>query len=360
MIELDGSQKSGSGTIVRDAVSLAALTGRKLHLKNIRARRDKPGLRPQHLKGVEACRQLCRGELSGAEVGSKEIWFKPGPSIQGGHFNFDIGTAGSATMLASILLPLALFAEKPSSYNLTGGLFQDYAPSAYHLKYVLLPLLQAMGAELELKITRPGYVPRGGGVLALKVKPLKDKLKPVIHQEQGNIIGVRGIALSSLLQKRKVSERMAEECRKKLQAKGYHAHLEQVYDQKESPAFEEVSFQAGAALAIWARTDQGGVIGSDMAGAPRRAAEYIGRNVARYLIEDLKTGASVDRHQADQLIPFCALAEGTSEYIIPRLSEHLEARLWLVEEILGAKSEVKNNRLTIEGTGFLRGGEKWA
>ncbi len=360
MIELDGSQKSGSGTIVRDAVSLAALTGRELHLKNIRAKREKPGLRPQHLKGVEACRQLCRGELSGAEAGSKEIWFKPGPSIQGGRFNFDIGTAGSATMLASILLPLALFAEKPSSYNLTGGLFQDYAPSAYHLKYVLLPLLQAMGAEVELEIIRPGYVPRGGGVLALKARPLKDKLKPVIHQEQGNIIEVKGIALSSLLQKRKVSERMAEECRKKLQAKGYRAHLEQVYDHKESPAFKEASLQAGAALAIWARTDQGGAIGSDMAGAPRRAAEYIGRNVARYLIEDLKTGASVDRHLADQLIPFCALAGGTSEYIIPLLSEHVEARLWLVEEILSAKSEVKNNCLAIEGSGYLRGGEKWA
>lgn len=54
MIEIDGSQKSGSGTIVRDAVLFSVLVGKNLHLKNIRAQRDRPGLRAQHLKGLEA------------------------------------------------------------------------------------------------------------------------------------------------------------------------------------------------------------------------------------------------------------------------------------------------------------------
>ena len=49
MIHIDGGQKSGSGTIVRFAVGLATLLGEELHLTNIRAKREKPGLRPQHL-----------------------------------------------------------------------------------------------------------------------------------------------------------------------------------------------------------------------------------------------------------------------------------------------------------------------
>ena len=123
MIEINGSQKSGSGTIVRDAVSLATLTGQELHLINIRARRDKPGLRLQHLNGIETCSQICQGKLEGAKVGAMEIRFKPGERIDRGNFNFDIGTAGSATMLASILLPVAFFIKGVSAYRITGGLF---------------------------------------------------------------------------------------------------------------------------------------------------------------------------------------------------------------------------------------------
>ena len=55
MIEVDGSERSGSGTIVRLAVSLCTILGRDLHLTNIRARSDKRGLRPQHRQVVAAC-----------------------------------------------------------------------------------------------------------------------------------------------------------------------------------------------------------------------------------------------------------------------------------------------------------------
>jgi len=354
MIEIDGSQKSGSGTIVRDAVSLSALTGRELSLKNIRAKRDKPGLRPQHLKGVQACGEICQGKLAGAKVGSREIRFKPGDRISGGNFNFDIGTAGSTTVLASILLPISLFAERASTYRITGGLFQDFAPSAYHLKYVLFPVLKETGVDADLEIVQPGYVPRGRGVIGIRIRPQREKLRPIILLEQGKIAEMNGIALSSLLKERRVSEKMAKECQKELKAKGYDPKIEIVYDVKEDPAFHRVSIQAGASLAVWAKTDTGCLIGSDMAGEPRRTAEFIGKQVATNLIEDLESRATVDRHLANQLIPFCALADGVSEYLIPRMTEHVETRLWLVEEILGAKTEVKNNRVIIKGVGYWR------
>jgi len=354
MIQIDGSEKSGSGTIVRDGVSLSALISQELYLRNIRAKRDKPGLRAQHLKGVQACAELCQGKLEGAKVGSREIRFWPGKKIIGGNFNWDIGTAGSTTMLASIILPLALFSQKPSTYRITGGLFQDFAPSAFHLKYVLFPILKEMGADLDLEIIQPGYVPRGGGVIEIKARPLKDRLKPLTLIDQGKITEVRGIALSSLLKERKVSERMTRECQKGLKAKKINPKIEVIYDTKDNPAYQKVSFQAGASLAIWARTNTGCLIGSDMAGELRRPAEFIGKQVAKNLIEDLETGATVDRHLADQLIPFCALAEGQSQYLISRMTEHVETRLWLVEKILGAKTEVRDNLIRIEGISYRR------
>ena len=91
-----------------------------------------------------------------------------------------------------------------------------------------------------------------------------------------------------------------------------------------------------------------------MAGALRRTAEFIGKRTARNLIEDLDTGATVDRYVADQLIPFASLCEGWTAYRIPRMSDHIEARLWLVEELLGAKTEVKGNLVRIRGIGYTK------
>jgi len=354
MLEIDGSQKSGSGTIVRDAVPFSALVGKELYIKNIRAKRDKPGLRAQHLKGIEASAQICQGQFDGAKIGSREIRFNPGEVIRGGEFNWSIGTAGSTTMLALSVIPLALFADGPSTYNITGGLFQDFAPSVYHLKYVLLPILKGMGVNIDLEIIQPGYVPQGNGQIKVKVIPLKDRLKPLISVAQGTIAEIKGIALSSLLKERKVSARMARECQSKLNAKGYDSKIEIVYDSEEYPCYQRASIQAGATLAIWAHTDTGCLIGSDMAGALGRTSEFIGKQVAKNLIEDLVSGATADRHLADQLIPFTALAEGWSAYLIPKMTEHIEARLWLVEKILGAQTEVKNNLVRIKGIGYGR------
>ena len=354
MIEIDGGRKSGSGTIVRDAVSLAALTGQELHITNIRTKRDKPGLRSQHLKGAEACNQICQGSIENAEVGSKEIRFWPGDTLYGGNYYFDIGTAGSTALLISILLPIAIFSGSASTFRITGGLFQDFAPSAYYLKHVLFPILNRMGIEAELKIAQPGYYPKGHGSIQLQTRPLSKSLRPFTLLEQGRVSKIEGFALSSLLEERKVSERMAQACQSSMKEKGCKPVIRVVYDSRQSPAFDKVSIQAGACLAIWATTGRKCLLGSDMAGAPRRSAEFIGEQVAGNLVEDLRTGATVDRYLADQLIPFCALADGTSEYLIPRVTQHVETRLWLVEKMLGAKTRVKNNRVLIKGIGYQK------
>ncbi|MBI2907366.1 MAG: RNA 3'-phosphate cyclase [Chloroflexi bacterium] len=338
---LDGGAKSGSGTIVRCAVALCSLLRQKLHIVNIRARRQKPGLQHQHLKAVQACAQMCGGKLSGASLGSREITYEPGERIAGGRYEWDIGTAGSTTMLAMATIPLACFASGETTLRITGGLFQDFAPSAHHMEHVLLPLLERMGVRAQLTIVRPGYVPRGGGVIEIVVRPVSE-LRPIVLLERGGVLRVRGIALSSHLREAKVSERMAETCRKALTAKGYAADIDSVYD--------DASLQPGASLAVWAETEGGCLLGADRAGARGRTSEAIGRTVAAALMEDIASGATVDRHVADQLILYSALARGISQYVIPNMTEHVETNLWLVEQF-GAKTEVDEKRVRVEGIG---------
>lgn len=343
MIEIDGREKSGSGTIVRLAVSLCAILGEELYLRNIREGRDKPGLRPQHKQVVIACADLCGGRVENAEVGSREIVFRPGKYVKGGSYEWDVGTAGSATMLAMTLVLVGCFAKRPSVFTISGGLFQDFAPSAYHLQRVLLPLLRRMGPDVQLDVKKPGYVPKGKGIIVVRVKPSEVGLRPFVLTEQGRVNSVRGIALSSHLAEQEVSDRMAQECSTRLGETGYEADIEAVY--------ETSAAQKGAVLAVWAETDRGSIVGADRAGKLGRRSEEIGRYVAAHLLEDLQAGATVDRFVADQLIPFCAVATGTSEYVIPCVTEHVETNLWLVEQILGAKTSLSGQCLQIHGVG---------
>jgi RNA 3'-terminal phosphate cyclase (ATP) len=343
MIEIDGSMYSGSGTVLRYAVALAALIGEPLRIACIRARREKPGLRPQHLQAARACAAFCSGQLAGDEVGSREIVFQPGRTLKGGAFRFDIGTAGSATMLAFTLVPLALFAKTPSRFSLTGGLFQDFAPSAFFLRDVLFPHLECMGARTRLEIGRPGYVPKGGGQLVLEVDPVQSGLAPLERLVQGKTRRVRGSALASHLADEKVGDRMAARCRELL-AGDVSAEIEVFQDSS--------ALQKGAALFLRAETTTGCILGADQAGKPGRRSEAIAESVVSSLREDLAMGATVDRHMADQLILFAALAGGETRYRIPAMTEHVESNLWLVKTMLGARTALEGDVVAIGGIGL--------
>jgi RNA 3'-terminal phosphate cyclase (ATP) len=345
VIEIDGSTKSGSGTILRHAVVFSSLLGEGLHITNIRAKRDKPGLRPQHLASVKACAQLCNARVDGAKVNSTELIYQPGGRIKGGHYQFEIGSAGSTTLLAQTLLPLAIFADGESTLRISGGLFQDFAPSAHHMQHILLPALGKIGIKGRLKVIRPGYTPRGGGVIEVSMSPAESALSPLRLMKQGRVKRVCGVALSSHLEERMVSQRMAEECNRGLSEKGYSATIELLYD--------ETALSPGASLALWAETDTGCLLGSDQAGRKGRSSEEIGRRVARNLLDDLETSATVDRYLADQLVIYAALAGEITEYVVPQVSEHVDTNLWLVTRF-GAKVSLEDNNLRVEGIGYTR------
>jgi len=345
MIEIDGAQQSGSGTIVRYAVAFSALSGQSLRLRNARAKREQPGLRPQHRASVMACAELCEAKTEGLAIGTREFTFIPGPRIRGGSFVWDIGTAGSATMLALSILPLTCFADAPLHARITGGVFQDFAPSPYHMQHVLAPLLERAGVRMMLRVVRAGYVPRGAGVIELHVTPMRRPLHPLSLLTQGRLGSVSGIAFASHLEGRRVSERMARTCEEHLGQSGISAAIERVND--------TAALHAGASLAVWGESSSGCLMGADRAGALGRSSEAIGHFVADALLTDSAKGATVDRYMADQLILFAALAEGVSSYLIPFQTDHIASNLWLAGQF-GARSSLQGQQLMIEGIGLCR------
>lgn len=170
MIEINGSEGEGGGQIVRSSLALAAVTGRAIRLTSIRGRRSKPGLLRQHLAAVRAITQICQGHTTGDELGSKELTMHPGP-VLGGDFQFEVGSAGSAVLVAQTILPALMVAEHPSTVTIGGGTHAAWAPPLDFFERCYLPLLAQMGARVSVRLDAYGFYPAGGGRIVMHVEP---------------------------------------------------------------------------------------------------------------------------------------------------------------------------------------------
>jgi RNA 3'-terminal phosphate cyclase (ATP) len=192
-VHLDGAMGEGGGQILRTALSLSVLTQRPFRITRIRANRRRPGLRPQHVTAVRAAAAISAARVRAAEVGTQELTFEPS-GLEGGTYVFDVGTAGSATLVAqTILLPL-LTADAPSTVTVEGGTHNPHAPTFEFLAHAYLPCLRRMGATVSARLERPGFYPAGGGRLHLTVEPA-DTLRPLTLLERGAERSRRAIAL---------------------------------------------------------------------------------------------------------------------------------------------------------------------
>ena len=131
-IEIDGSIGEGGGQ-VRSCLTLSLLTAQAFSIKNIRSRRPKPGLMPQHLGAVEASAAVGMARTQGAHLGSQSLLFEP-RRVRPGRFEFDIGTAGSTSLVLQTVLPALSFSEAPSFVTVKGGTHVPWSPCFHYLE----------------------------------------------------------------------------------------------------------------------------------------------------------------------------------------------------------------------------------
>jgi RNA 3'-phosphate cyclase len=342
MIEIDGSQKSGSGTILRLSIALAAITKQPLHITNIRQNRPQPGLKPQHLEAVLTAGKLCNAKIQGAKLGSRELCFTP-QEIEGGDIEALIETAGSIPMLLLATLPICLFAKNPVHLHVAkGGTDTTHAPTINYLRFVFLPALKQMGIESEITVQKYGYYPKGMGEATITVKP-NLQLKPITLNSFGNLKSIKGISVCTFLADRQVAERQAKAAKEHLTQKGYNPDIKIVNDQSNP-------IQKGSSVALWAETDTGVIIGADAIGELRKMSEEVGKEASQRLSAELLVKPTVDIYLADMLIPYMALSEGKSVFLARAISEHIESNIWLMEKMLKVKFTIKkvNNLYRIE------------
>jgi RNA 3'-terminal phosphate cyclase (ATP) len=347
LVTLDGSSGEGGGQILRTSLTLSLLTGRPFRIVNIRANRDNPGLRPQHLTAVRAAAELGGAEVSGDAVGSRDLTFRPA-EYEPRDLTIDIGTAGATTLVLQTLhLPLAVRAERPIRLVLTGGTFNTKAPSFPFLAETWRRYLALLDMPIALAMPSAGFYPRGGGRLEAWIEPARPRA--FTRTERGPLGRIRGVSGVSNLRFRNVAERMRDRALERLAARGLEADIDLADWPGPAP---------GAAISLSAEHDD--LVSTFVGlGARGKPAERVADEAVDELLAFEDAEGAVDAHSADQILLPLALADGRSEYTVAEVTEHLRTNArtitaFLDRAILIAEPDDGPGRVVV-GSGSVRG-----
>ncbi len=319
IIAIDGALGEGGGQILRTSLSLSLCLGRAFRISHLRAARDKPGLRPQHLAAVKAAAEIGNAEVEGAEVGSPTLRFVPGEIVPG-EYHFDVGTAGSATLVLQTVLPALLTGTAPSRVEIVGGTHNPKAPPFDFIDEAFLPLINRMGPKVRDTLERPGFYPRGGGSMSVTVEPV-EALQPLELLERGPILERQACASVARLPEHIAERELA------VVARGLDLTDDQLairhFDNAYSPGnFLTVAVRSQGLTELFTGIGERGL-----------RAEVVAERVVRKVRRYLDAGVPVGERLADQLLLPLALAGGGA-YRTLRPSLHTTTNIEVIRHFL--------------------------
>ncbi len=331
MIEIDGSFGEGGGQIIRTAIAFSSLTRKPCRIFNIRKGRQNPGLAAQHLTALKAVSEICEAVVHGASIGSQEFTFEP-HDIKGGGYSWDIGTAGSVTLVLEALLPAAIHSGKEFDFTIKGGTNVPWSPPAEYFQHVFCGYLKKMGANISLNIQKHGFYPKGGGIVNIKIEP--SGLKRIDITERGELEKIDVCSIASLdLKKANVAERQVQGFLKMLPGKKI-GKVDEMYVDTDSP---------GSSIHAHAHFENC-KIGSEALGERQKKAEDVGKECAKKLILEMDSASVIDSNMLDQILPYLALAKGSLRF--DKMTSHARTNMQIIEKFLPMKFTVdENNKL---------------
>lgn len=314
-VDVDGSYGEGGGQILRTAVAFSVILGKSVRVFKIRAGREVPGLRQQHVSTLQTLSKIFGADLRGAEVGSSEIRFAPG-RLGESSVAVDMKTAASITLLLQAVIPAVALTRSRVSLDIIGGTDVPWSPTFDYFSGPVGRAYGLLGIEFEAAASKRGYYPRGGGRVTAEVKPAA--ALRAVRLERGV-----GPARADLVSRcghlpRHVAERQMEAMVRVLSASGVEVG---------SRTLSEEGADSPGSSVLASVTNAGRLLGVDALGARGRSAEDVGEEAAQGLAASLRSGASVDSNLADMIAPLLSLADGESSLFVPEVSLHLKTGL---------------------------------
>jgi RNA 3'-terminal phosphate cyclase (ATP) len=313
MLQVDGSE--GGGQILRTSLSLGAILRQPFEISSIRGKRPNPGLQAQHLACVLAVQTITNAQIHGAHLKSTTIVYQP-TAVQSEATNakyaalvdtvFAVGTAGSAMLVLQTILPILLFAcDGISTLYIEGGTHNSLAPSATFIEVTFVPILRALGVEVDFLMERVGLMPDGNGRVRVRVVPVGNgPMGRVRFLEAPKFGKIR----ATVLYKGKRPEELVRRIGKEL----------------EVDSLNEVQCGEGKAVGVAVcctvkTNDKFDMVltGSDFRNNLNNITSTLKKEVGKYI----SSVSIVDEYLSDQLLLYIALGLDL-QYIASELSEH--------------------------------------
>lgn len=327
MLEIDSSKGEGGGQVVRSSVALSAITGIEARLTRIRENRPTNGLSKQHCVAVKAVADMTGSEVIGNHSGSRELLFKPG-NVQRSDIELDIGTAGSISLVLQAVMLAGRNHREKLRIDVRGGTNVMWAPPIDSYQQVLFPLMERMGIHARLDIIDRGFYPDGGGRVVAELDPIGE-IRPLVLTSLGSLKSIEGVFYIQRLKER-IADEMISACTEMLDL--------------DCPVNIEVQRtngnSKGAGLAVVA-VYENGRLGSNVLTTKGHPAKQAGEDVAKDLLKEMGSGATLDIYTADQLLPYMAMASGPSEFTVTRISRHLLSQMDTLETFLNVRFGVE-------------------
>jgi RNA 3'-terminal phosphate cyclase (ATP) len=246
--------------------------------------------------------------------------------VTGGDYSFDVsektGSAGSTSLvLQTILLPL-LFVQRSSNISIIGGTHVPWSPTYHYLRFIFLPLLSRLGVSIDVNVEKWGWYPIGKGMIIARVAPVT-AIKPVQIMERGKLLRMSGISAVSNLP-RDIAVRQRTRALKAIAERRYAAEMEII--SAPSPGKGTLVFLSAELENI--------TTGFDALGAIGKRAEEVADEACQGLFDYLDSTGTLDPHLADQIIPYLAMARGTSEFTTSRITRHLLTNIWIIQQFM--------------------------
>ncbi|MHA1610581.1 MAG: RNA 3'-terminal phosphate cyclase [Promethearchaeota archaeon] len=357
MIELNGDTGEGGGAILRVGAGLACALQKPLKIVNIRANRKKPGLKLQHLVGLETLKLLTTGTSTPLTIGTTELEFMPGtdwiPSVP-----VEIRTAGnigllSQTLQNALIVPHGNHAKY--TFNIKGGgTYGIFAPGTTYIEEITFHWFRQLGYFCHLDIRRQGFYPKGGARAILTIEP------PQIEANQNNNsnkpYGIHCLQRSQI-QKICVVVHVEERLRKPQVAERIGEAIHNVIKQATSSSIipdylssgiidiqlnYHQTLSVGVGIDAWIEYSPNIRLGTaTFLGKRGLSSEKLGGSVGNALINILQGEETMDRYAADQILPVLMMGDFPYAFKTTEPSSHFNTNVTILDQILGKTPKIR-------------------